>query len=178
MTLRKRITLSLPCYPLPVSFPLRPHLLLFLPFTRGVALPMTEDVSSLLVERRDEERREVERSDEERSYTSSFRLFFPRKQKVETKFPMNDVSLGHRRLILRPTPAAAGRAGRPGPLITVPQRLHVEKLLPGMGAQAFVEEQAPPFRSEDKRRIEKRCSRRGHSSCRGLRPKRRVVGGK
>ncbi len=105
-------------------------------------------------------------------------LFFPRKQKVETKFPMNDVSLGHRRLILRPTPAAAGRAGRPGPLITVPQRLHVEKLLPGMGAQAFVEEQAPPFRSEDKRRIEKRCSRRGHSSCRGLRPKRRVVGGK
>jgi hypothetical protein len=85
MTLRKRITLSLPCYPLPVSFPLRPHLLLFLPFTRGVALPMTEDVSSLLVERRDEERREVERSDEERSYTSSFRLFFPRKQKVETK---------------------------------------------------------------------------------------------
>jgi hypothetical protein len=97
---------------------------------------------------------------------------------VETKFPMNDVSLGHRRLILRPTPAAAGRAGRPGPLITVPQRLHVEKLLPGMGAQAFVEEQAPPFRSEDKRRIEKRCSRRGHSSCRGLRPKRRVVGGK
>jgi len=51
---------------------------------------MTEDVSSLLVERRDEERREVERSDEERSYTSSFRLFFPRKQKVETKFPISD----------------------------------------------------------------------------------------
>jgi hypothetical protein len=71
---------------------------------RSVALPMTEDVSSLLVERRDaslvisfhEERREVERSDEERRDTSSRAkrratvfsfacLFFPRKQKVETK---------------------------------------------------------------------------------------------
>jgi hypothetical protein len=72
MTLRKRITLSLPCYPLPVSFPLRPHLLLFLPFTRGVALPMTEDVSSLLVERRDEERREVSSFHGSKKWKQSF----------------------------------------------------------------------------------------------------------